>query len=127
MRVEALERDRHRVGGEALPLELAGVAAIHRVGAQGAEPSDVEEVRAAADLLVGRERHPDRAVRNLGMGHQVLGGGDDLGHARLVVGAEQRVPDAVTMSWPTCAASDGSSAARSTAVGSSGSTRSRPS
>ena len=44
------------------------------------------------------------------MGHQVLGGGDDLGHARLVVGAEQRVPDAVTMSWPMCAASDGSSA-----------------
>ena len=26
------------------------------------------------------------------MGHQILGGGDDLGDARLVVGAEQRQP-----------------------------------
>ena len=67
MRVEAVERHRHRVGGEALDLDLAAAAAVHRVGAARAEPRDVEVVGAAADLLVGREREPDRAVRDLGM------------------------------------------------------------
>ncbi len=37
------------------------------------------------------------------------------------------VPDAVTMSWPVCSASAGSSVSRSTAAVSSGRTRSRPS
>ena len=92
MRVEPLERDRHRIGREALPFELARAAAVERVGTEGAEPADVEMVRAAADLFVGRERHADGAVGNLGVRHQVLDGRDDLRHARLVVGAEQRAP-----------------------------------
>ena len=72
VRVESLERDRHRIGGEALPFELAGVAAIDRVGADRAEAADVEVVRAASDLFVRREADADRAVRDLGMLHQVL-------------------------------------------------------
>ena len=49
-------------------------------------------IRAAADLLVRRERNPDRAVRNLRVRHQVLGRRHDLGHTRLVIRAEQRQP-----------------------------------
>ena len=55
MRVEAVKGHRHRVGGEALDLDLAAAAAVHRVGAARAEPRDVEVLGAAADLLVGRE------------------------------------------------------------------------
>ena len=47
-------------------------------------------LRAAADLLVGRERDADRAVRDLGMRDEVRGRRDDLRDAGLVVGAEQR-------------------------------------
>ena len=47
MRVEAVEGDGHGVGGEALDLELAARAAVHRVGAVGAEPRHVEVLRAA--------------------------------------------------------------------------------
>ena len=126
--LKPLEGDGHRVGGEALDLELAAAAAVHRVGAARAEARHVEVLRAAADLLVGRERDADRPVRDLRMRHQVLGGRHDLRDARLVVGAEQRragggddvVADALGRA-------PGLSASRSTAEGSSGSTRSRPS
>ena len=67
MRVEADERQRHGVGGEALALHLAAAAAVQRVGAKGAERFDVEVERAAADFFVRRERDADRSVRNLGM------------------------------------------------------------
>ena len=92
MRVETRKRHPHRVGREALELQLAAVAAVERVRADGAEARDVEEVGAAADLLVRREADADRAVRDLGMGHQVLGGRDDRRDACLVIGAEQRGP-----------------------------------
>ena len=92
MRVEAVERQRHRVGGETFDLELAAAAAVHRVGASRAEARDVEMLRAAADFFVRREADPDRPVRNLGMRHQVLGRRHDFGDAGLVVGAEQRRP-----------------------------------
>ena len=60
VRVEAVERDRDRVGGERFHLELAPMAAVHRVGAARAEARDVEMLRAAADLLVRREPDSDR-------------------------------------------------------------------
>ena len=44
-----------------------------------------------ADLLVGREGDAQRRARQLGMGRQVRDRGHDLGDARLVVGAQQRV------------------------------------
>ena len=119
---------RHRVGREALELELAARAAVQRVGAARAEPRDVEVFGAAADLFVGREADADRAVRDVGVRHQVRGRLDDLGDAGLVVRAEQRragggddvVADLLRRARDC-------RAARSTAAGSSGSTMSRPS
>ena len=84
-----MEGEGHRVGREALHLDLAARAAVHGVGVAGAEPGDVEVLGAAAHLLVGGEGDADRAVRDFGVGEQVLGRGDDLGDPRLVVGAEQ--------------------------------------
>jgi hypothetical protein len=67
MGVESVEGDRHRVGGEALHLDLATAAAVERVGELRAEARDVEMLRAAPDFLVRREAEPDGPVRNLGM------------------------------------------------------------
>ncbi len=47
-------------------------------------------IGARADLLVRVEADPDPPVRELRVLLQVGDGGDDLGDARLVVGAEQR-------------------------------------
>jgi hypothetical protein len=63
VRVEPLEGDRDGIGAEALELELAALAAIHRVGVLRPEGRDVEVLRAGADLFIRRERDPDRAVR----------------------------------------------------------------
>ena len=49
----------------------------------------VEVVGAAADLLVGGEGEADAAVRDLGVGDEILGSADNLCDAGLVVGAEQ--------------------------------------
>ena len=49
-------------------------------------------VGAVADLLVGREADADGRMRDLGVRLQVGDRGHDLGHARLVVGAEERRP-----------------------------------
>ena len=76
---------------ERLVLQLAGLRAVERVGARGAEALDVEPRRALADLLVGREADPQRRPRQLGVRGQVRDRGHDLGHAGLVVGAQQRV------------------------------------
>ena len=76
---------------ERLVLELAELRAVERVGARGAEPLDVEQRRPLADLLVGRERDPQRRPRQLRVRGQVGDRGHDLGDAGLVVGTEQRV------------------------------------
>ena len=89
MAVEALEGDGHGVGGEALHLELAAAASIHGVGGDGAEVGHVEVVGAAADLFVGSEGEADAAVRDLGVGDEILRSAHDLCDAGLVVGAEQ--------------------------------------
>ena len=75
---------------EILVLELADCAAVDRIGEIGAESRDVEVIDAPSHLLVGGEADADLAVCDLGMRQQILGGGHDLGHARLVVGAQQR-------------------------------------
>ena len=128
MRVEAMERHRHRVRGKALALDLAAASAVHGVGAGGAEPRDVEVQRAAAHLFVGRERRcgwrreecPDARPGTRRRSR----------FRRRRPCCRRRAascPDAVTMSWPICSARAGILASRSTAAGSSGSTRSRPS
>ena len=54
--VDPLDGDRHLDGAERLVLELADLRAVDRVGAERAEPLDVEQGGALADLLIGRER-----------------------------------------------------------------------
>ncbi|OQC36253.1 MAG: hypothetical protein BWX64_02159 [Acidobacteria bacterium ADurb.Bin051] len=90
MGVEPLEGEDQGVGGEALHLDLAEGLAVHRVGARGAERLDVEMLGAASHLLVRGEGDPHLPVRDLGVGDEPGGGGDDLRHPRLVVGAEER-------------------------------------
>ncbi len=79
-----------RVGREALGLDLASLAAVEGVADLRAQPLDREEVHALARLLVGGEDELERAVLKLGVGEEVFGGGQDLGDAGLVVGAEER-------------------------------------
>ena len=100
-----LDRDRHLDGAERLVLELAELRAVDRVGAERAEPLDVEQRGALADLLVGRERDPQRRARQLRVRGQMRDGGHDRRDAGLVVGAEQRVAaagdDVVADAWRT--------------------------
>ena len=71
---------------EVLKLQLAHVAAIHRVGPLAAEPLDVEVMGTHAYLLVGVEGYADLAVAYLLVVAQVAHGLYNLGYARLVVG-----------------------------------------
>ena len=89
--LDAGHGDRRLQRRERLVLDLAERRAVHRVGAARAERRDVEQRRALADLLVGREADADRRPRQLGMGVQVGDRGHDLRDAGLVVGAQQRV------------------------------------
>ena len=89
--VDAVDDEVGARRGERLVLELAHRGAVERVRADGAEALDVEERGALPHLLVGREADADRRPRELGMGREVRDRGHHLGHAGLVVGAEQRV------------------------------------
>ena len=68
MNVDAVDGDDHLLGGERLVGELRDLGAVHGVGAQRPEAVDVEQRRPLADLLVGRERDPQRGPRELRMG-----------------------------------------------------------
>ena len=85
--------DGHLAGGgvEVLVLQLTQCAAVHGVGVVRAKTGHVEQVSAAADLLVGGEADADGAMlRGIG-GHQALGQGHDLGHTGLVICAQDAV------------------------------------
>ena len=88
--VASLNVDFGACGVEVLVFQLTLHAAVDRVGEVGAEGPDVEEIDPAAHLLVGREADTYLAVFDLGVCEQVLGGGHDFRHARLVVGTQQR-------------------------------------
>ena len=75
-------------GVEVLVFDLAGRAAVHRVGEIGPEALHVEQVGAFADLLVGGEADAQLAVGQL-FGLDALDGGEDVGDAGLVVAAQQ--------------------------------------
>ena len=90
MDAHAVDDDLGSGGVEALILQFADVATVHRVGPLAAKLLHVEVVGALADLLVGVEAHADLAVLHLGMVAQPAHGLDDLGDAGLVVGAQQR-------------------------------------
>ena len=76
-------------GVEILIFQLAQRAAVNGVGVLRAEALDVEQVRAAADLLVGRKADADDAVRHIGV-QQHICRRQNFRHARLVVCAEKR-------------------------------------
>ena len=89
--VDAVDDQVGAGGRERLVLELPDGGAVERVGAARPEALDVEQRGALPHLLVGREADADRRPRQLRVGGEVGDRGHDLGHARLVVGAEQRV------------------------------------
>ena len=74
---------------EVLIFQLAECAAVDGIGVIRAEARDVEPVRAAADLLIGREGKLHGAMLPVGR-EQQLGRGQNLRHAGLVVRAEER-------------------------------------
>ena len=84
--VAALNFDFRACSIEVLVLQFAFHAAVDRIG-ESRRRCDVEEIDAAADLLVGSEADADFAVFHLGVGEQILRRGHDFGHARLVIGA----------------------------------------
>ena len=90
MRGAAPDRDDDLPRVEGLGLDLAELGAVERVGVLGAEPLEIDVLRAARDLLVHREADTQRRMLDVGIPLQVGDRRHDLGHARLVVGAEQR-------------------------------------
>ena len=92
VRVEAVKRGRQRVGRKALRLDLAAATAVHRVRAPGAELRDVEILRAAPDLFIGREGDAHTAVRNIGMRDEIGRRAHDFGDTGFVVGPEEGRP-----------------------------------
>ena len=89
MDVDAVDDHLGPGGVEVLILQLAQLAAVHRVGHRRAEALDVEAVGARAHLLVGGKAYRDAAVGDLRMSGEVFHGRDDLRHARLVVRPQQ--------------------------------------
>ena len=87
--VAALDVDLGAGSVEVLKLQLAYLAAVHGIAEIGPETGDVELDHAAADFFVGREADADLAVLELRMLHDVLHRVHNLGHAGLVVGAQQ--------------------------------------
>ena len=107
-----MERDGHRVGREALELELAARRrrpSCRRSAAPNRATSKCFVPR--ADLLVRREADADRAVRNLRDAPSGTRPRSTISATPALLSAPSSVvPDAVTMSWPICSPSYGMSA-----------------
>jgi len=76
-------------GVEVLILQVADIAAVHRIGPFATKLLHIEMVCALADLLIGIERHADIAVLDLVMVAQIAHRLHDFGNAGLVIGTEQ--------------------------------------
>ena len=87
MDVEAVDLPLRRRGVEGLVVYLSQLLAVNGVGKVRAQPLKVEQRRAVADLLVGREAHGNAAMRAL-LVYDALSGGHYRGDAGLVVRAE---------------------------------------
>ena len=85
---EAVDGDGGRSSVEVFVLDAAHVAAIDGVGKVCPEALEVEQSGTLADLLVGGEGDAELAVRPP-LGQQGLHCGQDLGHAGLVICAQQ--------------------------------------
>ena len=92
MRVDAGDRQHHLLGGERLVLQLAEVGAVERVGAARRRSASTSNSVAPSPISSsGVKQIAQRRARQLRVRGQVGDRGHDLRHARLVVGAEQRV------------------------------------
>ena len=85
-----LDTDDGPVGRERLVDQFAAMRAVERVAELGPQVVRQIGVDAVADLLVGRKADADGAVGDFGMLQQIAGGGHNDGHARFVVGPQQR-------------------------------------
>ena len=90
MGADAVDIDHRGIGRKGLVLKMADGLAIDGVGKVGAELAQIDIIDAAADLFVGREQQPNRAVLELWIAEQNFRRIHDRGDAGLVVGAEQR-------------------------------------
>ena len=64
--------------------------AIERVRANSVESLEVDMIDAVSDFFVARETQSNRAVGDLGVGHQMGGGRHDHGDSGFVVGPQKR-------------------------------------
>ena len=115
MDLDAVDRQVGRRCGERLVGELARLGAVERVRAGGAEPLDVEQLRALADLLVGREADPHAsraAARGARRGRRPRPSPPPCRPCRRRPSSVS--PLVVTMSWPTFGVSSGIRAGSST-------------
>ena len=88
--VDAHAAHRERRGGrvEGLKIDLADLVAVHREGKVRPEALQIQQSRAVADLLIRRETDRDGGVRPPPV-QELFEQGHNLGHARLVVRAEE--------------------------------------
>ena len=90
MHAHALDGNLGRGCVEVLKLQVAQVAAVHRIGPLASETLHVEVVGAHADFLIGIEGDADVAVANLLVVAQPAHGLHNFSNAGLVVGSQQR-------------------------------------
>ncbi len=90
MDVDAADRHHGQIGGESFAVDFALSAAIERVTGDGAEFLQIDVIDTVADLLIAGEADADRSMRQFRPSHQLRRRLHNDGHARLVVGAQQR-------------------------------------
>ncbi len=105
-----MDRDPNRGRGERLHVDLSEAGAVERVRGGRAEALDVEVLDPAPDLLVHRERDPQRDAGSVGVPVRYAIAAMISATPALSSAPSNVVPLLVTMSWPTRAASAGRSA-----------------
>src|SRR5690606_20488032 len=89
MNIPALNPNIGRGSVKVLILQLSQGTAVQGVGKGCIELLYIEEVGPPANLFIGGEGNLNLPMFYLGVGKEVLHGGDDFSNARLVVGAQE--------------------------------------
>jgi hypothetical protein len=95
LRLARMDRDAFHahvrlVRGERLVDDLTELGAVQRVRDVGLQVAREIRVNASANLLIRRERDPDRSMGQLRMLQQMMRDGHDDGDAGLIIRAQQR-------------------------------------
>ena len=90
MDVDAANCHCGQVGGEGFHVDQVAAHAVERIAGDGADFRQIEVIDAVADLLVAGEANSQRPMLDLRMFAEPIDGFHDDGHARLVVGPQQR-------------------------------------